>query len=180
MSKRQISFISLIKMALWAAIFFSTEALVYYIRWFVPFLNRQVANVVPPGKVPLLWFTTQICNNIILVIVGVLLIRLFNKYKKTGFFDSESLRVFDGVILSCIGLAILGAIQTIGNNFYEVHFNQWISVGAITNGLFRSFTTLLILREPQTMYFLFAIILWAIKQFVTKALVFKNENEAFV
>jgi hypothetical protein len=180
MNKRQIFSFSLIKVALWAAIFFSTEALVYYIRWFIPFLSIQVANVVPPGKMPLLWFITQICNNIIFLIVGLLLIRLFNKYKKTGFFDNESLKVFNWVIFSCIGLALLGAIQTVVNNFYEVHFNEWTSVGSIANRLFRSFTRLLILREPQTMYFLFAIILWAIKQFVTKALVFKNENEAFV
>lgn len=186
MRKWQFSSPGLIKMALWGAIFFSSEALVYYIRWFIPFLSNKTVNVavpircVPSGKMPLLWFVTQICDNIIFLIVGVLLIRLFNKYKKTGFFDNESLKVFNGVIFSCIGLALLGAIQTIVNNFYEVHFDQWTSVGSIANRLFQSFTRLLILREPQTMYFLLVIILWAVKQFVTKALIIKNENEAFV
>jgi hypothetical protein len=112
--------------------------------------------------------------------VGGLLIRLINKYNRTGFFDEESLKVLNGVILSCIGLALLGAIQTVVNNFYEVHFDQWTSLESFANRLFRAFTRLLILREPQTMYFLLAIILWAVKQFVSRALVIKSENEAIV
>ena len=123
MSKKQISTLIPVKLALWGAIFFSTEALVYY---------------------------------------------------------KGSLKVFNVVIASCIGLALLGAIQTVVNNFYEVHFTQWTSLVSVTNLAFRSFTRLLVLREPQTMYFLLAIILWAVRQFVSKALVIKNENEAFV
>ncbi|HEX9513176.1 MAG TPA: hypothetical protein VF939_21950 [Puia sp.] len=180
MSKIKSSNLILIKVVLWGVLFFSTEALVYYVRWFVPFLRDKMAYVVPVGKIPFLWFVVQICDNIIFVLVGLLLLKLFRKYQKTGFFDKGSLKVFDGVILSCIALALLGAVQTIANNFYEVHFNQWISFESIANLLLRSFTRLIILREPQTMYFLLAIILWAVKQFVTKALLIKNENEAFV
>lgn len=180
MSKKQISSLTFIKIVLWGAIFFSAEALVYYFRWFVPFLKNETTNVVPFGKMPLLWFVVQIFQNIIFLVVGGLLIRLVNKYRRTGFFDEESLKVLNGVILSCIGLALLGAIQTVANNFYEVHFDQWTSFQSFGNLLFRSFTRLLILREPQTMYFLLAIILWAVKQFVSRALVIKSENEAIV
>jgi hypothetical protein len=129
---------------------------------------------------PLLWFVIKIFENIIFLMVGGLLIRLINKYNRTGFFDEESLKVLNGVILSCIGLALLGAIQTVVNNFYEVHFDQWTSLESFANRLFRAFTRLLILREPQTMYFLLAIILWAVKKFVSRALVIKSENEAIV
>lgn len=180
MSKTQISSLIPIKVVLWGAIFFSAEALVYYVRWLIPFLNNKTANVVPLGKMPLLWFIVQIFENIIFLVVGGLLIRLVNKYRRMGFFDEGSLKVLNAVILSCIALALLGVIQTIANNFYEVHFDQWTSLESFANLAFRSFTRLLILREPQTLYFLLAIILWAVKQFVTKALVIKNENEAFV
>lgn len=94
MSKKQISTLIPVKLALWGAIFFSTEALVYYLRWFVPFLSNQAANATN--------------------------------------YSHQFLR-----------------------------------------GSFKS-------REPQTMYFLLAIILWAVRQFVSKALVIKTENEAFV
>jgi hypothetical protein len=139
-----------------------------------------MAYVVPKGQMPLLWFIVQISKNIIFLIVSLFLVRLFRTYRQTGFFDNKSLKVFDVVIISSVGLGILGAIQTISNNFYEVHFNDWTSIESIANLTFRSFTKLLIFKEPQTMYFLFAIILWSVKQFVTKALLIKNENEAFI
>jgi hypothetical protein len=180
MNKKQFSSISPVRLVLWAAIFFSAEALVYYIRWFIPFLRGKTANVVPLGNIPLLWFIIKIVENIIFLVVAGLLIRLINKYKTTGFFDEESLKVLNGVILSCIGLALLGAVQTVANNFYEVRFEQWTSLTSFAHLAFRSFTRLLILREPETMYFLLAIILWAVRQFVSKALVIKNENEAIV
>jgi hypothetical protein len=180
MSKTKTSNLILIKVVLWGAVFFSAQALVYHIRWFIPFLKDKITYVVPDGKMPFLWFVVQIFDNIIFLLVAILLIRLFSKYRKTGFFDKGSLKVFNGVIVSCIVLALLGAIQTTVNNFYEVHFNDWTSIEGVTHRLYRAFTRLLILREPQTMYFLLAIILWAVKQFVTKALIIKNENEAFV
>jgi hypothetical protein len=180
MSKTQISSLIPVKVILWGTIFFSAEGLVYNVRWFIPFLNNHTTNVVPIGKMPLLWFLVQILENIIFLVVGGLLIRLVNKFRRTGFFDEESLKVLNGVILSCIALALLGAIQTIANNFYEVHFDQWTSLESIANRALRSFTRLLVLREPQTMYFLLAIILWAIRQFVSRALVIKSENEAIV
>lgn len=180
MSKSKISVSVLIKFVLWGAIFFSALALVYHIRWFIPFLQYHVCAVVPNGQMPFIWFIVQICNNIIFLLVGFLLFRLFSRYEQTGFFDNESLKAFDGVIISCIGLALSGAIQIISNNFYEVHFSEWTSVIGVSNLLFRSFTKFFIFQEPQTMYFLLAIILWAVKQFVTKALLVKSENEAFV
>lgn len=180
MSKAKISNLTLIKIVLWGAIYFSALALVYHIRWFFPFLLNNTADVVPSDQMPFLWFIAQIIKNIIFIVVGLFLVKLFKKYQQTGFFDMESLKVFNVVIISCLGLGLLGAIQTFSNNFYEAHFNDWTSLEAIVNLVFRSFTRLLIFKEPQTLYVLLAIILWSVKQFVAKALIIKNENEAFV
>ncbi len=180
MKRPTISKAGFIKAILWGIICFSSLALVYHIRWFIPFLNDSSTHIVPEGQEPLVWFIVQICNNIIFLLVGYLLIRLFAKYQQTGFFDKESLQVLKGVIISCIALGLLGAVQNITNNFNEVHINQWTSIEGILNLSFRTFTNLLLFREPQTMYFLLAIILWVVKQFVTKALFVKTENEAFI
>lgn len=170
----------LIKMVLWSTIFFSAQALIYHIRWFIPFLNHQTTPALFTDNIPVLWFIVQICSNAIFLTVGLLLFGLFKKYQRTGFFDEQTLIVFNAVIYSCLGLALLQAIQTIANNFYEVHFQQWTSPLSIANLVLRSFTRLLIFREPQTMYFLLALILWSVKQFVAKALIVKRENESFV
>jgi len=180
MCNLKISKFILIKSVLWGTIFFSSLALMYHIRWFIPFLQNNTNGVVPDQQMPLTWFVVQICNNIIFLFVTIILFKLFTKYQQTGFFDSESLKAFDSVIISCILLALLSAVQAVSNNFYEVHFNQWTSVVSVSNLLFRSFTKLLIFQEPQTMYFLLAIILWAVKQFVSNAMIVKNENEAFI
>ena len=180
MSKSKILNLTLIKIVLWGAIYLSALALVYYIRWFIPFLLNNAANVVPSDQMPFLWFIVQIIKNIIFIVVGLFSVKLFKRYQQTGFFDMESLKIFNVVIISCIGLGLLGAIQTFSNNFYEVHFNDWTSLEAIANLMLRSFTRLLIFKEPQTLYVLLAIILWSVKQFVSKALIIKNENEAFV
>lgn len=180
MSKSKITNLTLIKIVLWGAIYFSGLALVYHIRWFIPFLLNNAANIVPGDQMPFLWFIIQISKNIIFIVVGLFLVKLFKKYQQTGFFDMESLKVFNVVIISCIGLGLLGAIQTFSNNFYEVHLQDWTSLEAIANLMLRSFTRLLIIKEPQTLYVLLAIILWSVKQFVSKALIIKNENEAFV
>ena len=176
----KISNLILIKIVLWGAIYFSALALVYHVRWFIPFLLNNAANVVPSDQMPFLWFIVQISKNIIFIVVGLFLVKLFKKYQQTGFFDMESIKVFNVVIISCIGLGLLGAIQTISNNLYEVHFNDWTSLEAIANLMLRSYTRLLIFKEPQTLYVLLAIILWSVKQFVSKALIIKYENEAFV
>ena len=55
-----------IKSILWGAILFSTIALIYHIRWFIPFLTNKTSYVVPNGQLPLIWFLVQICNNLIL------------------------------------------------------------------------------------------------------------------
>lgn len=180
MSRTKISSFIFIKAVLSGVIFFSALALVYHIRWFIPFLQNKTNFVIPNEQVSIIWYVVQICSNLIFLFVSFLLIKLFKKYQQTGFFDEESLRVFDAVIMFCIVLALLGSVLTVYNNFYEIHFNQWTSFESVSNLIFRSFTRLLIFKEPQTMYFLLAIILWAVKQFVLKALFIKKENEAFV
>lgn len=162
------------------AIAFSLLALIYHIRWFVPYLLHRTTFVVPPFEQPFIWFTVQILSNLIFLLVAFSLLKLFRGYNTSGFFDRKSLLVFDKVILSCLALGILGVTKTLGNNLAELHLNSWSSVTGITNLIFRSFTKLLIFKDPQTMYFLLATILWAVKQFVVKAIAIKNENESFV
>jgi len=178
--KNESAKLFLIKIILWGTMGFSTLALVFHIRWFIPFVINHQEFVVPTGQEPFVWFVVQICNNLIFMFVGYLLIRLFTKYKKTGFFDLESLKVFNGVILSCLALAVLGATQILVNDISEVHIDQWTSVISISNLSFRTFTKLLLIKSPQTIYFLVAIILWVVKQFTVKALQVKNENETFI
>jgi hypothetical protein len=180
LSINESSKLFLIKIILWGTMGFSTLAMVFHTRWFVAFLINRSTNVVPAGQEPFAWFIVQICNNIIFLVVGYLLIRLFNRYKKVGFFDRESINVFNGVILSCLAMAILGAVQITINDFNELHIDHWTSLISISNLSFRTFTQLLLIKSPQTMYFLVAVILWVVKQFTVKALQVKNENEAFI
>ena len=169
-----------IKAILWGIVFYSCLALVYHVRWLIPFVRNNTNSVIPNEQVSVIWYLVQIGSNIIFVIVSILLIKLFNKFKKTGFFDAQSLKVFDAIILSCLTLALFGTVLTVYNNYKEIHLNDWRTLSGGVNLFFRSFTRLLIFKEPQTMYFLLALILWVVKQFVTKALIVKNENEAFV
>ena len=180
MDKTNLSKLNLVKALLWTTITFSFMALIYHICWFISFLFNDSIYVVPANQTPSVWFITQIISNVIFLHVGYLLVRLFKRYTLTGFFDETSLKVFDGVIISCLGLASLGALQILINNFSEIHISDWNSVESAMNLLFRSFTKLLVFQSPQTMYFLLAIILWSVKQFVTRALFIKKENESFI
>lgn len=176
----KLSKLNLIKAVLWATIAFSFLGLIYHTRWFISFLINDSAYVVPTNQVPIIWFIIQIINNVIFLYVGYLLVRLFNRFKLTGFFDETSLKVIDGVILSCVFLATCGAIQVLFNNFSELHISNWKSPESSLNLFFRSFTKLFVFESPQTMYLLLAIILWSVKQFVTRALFIKKENESFI
>jgi hypothetical protein len=178
--KNESAKLFLIKIILWGTMLMSTLALIFHIRWFIPFVINQQNHFVPAGQEPFVWFVVQICNNLIFLVVGYLLIRLFTRYKKTGYFDPGSLKVFNGVILSCLALAVLGAAQIVANDFNDMHLDQWTSIVSVSNLSFRTFTQLLLIKSPQTMYFLVAIILWVVKQFTVKALQLKNENEAFI
>jgi len=181
MFKIQFSKILLIKLVLWVTIYFSGLALLYHTRWFIPFLlNRNNHAVVPGNEIPFVWFTVQISTNLIFLYVSWLLIRLFRQYQRTGYFSKGSLKVLNGIILSCLGLAALGAAKTILNNFSEVHISEWTSAVSIVNLFLRSFIRLLVINSPQTIYLLLAAILWAVKQFVTTALEVKYENESFI
>jgi len=170
----------LIKGILWGSIFYSALALLYHSRWFIFYCFTNNAYIVPHQQIPVVWFAVQICTNIVFLTVGYLLIKLFKTHQIAGFANSKSLIVFDGIIICCFGLAILGAVQTVSGNIGELHFSQWTSLSSSVNLFFRSFTRLIIFRNPQTMYFLLALILWVVKQFIVKALIVKNENEAFI
>ena len=103
----------LIALTGWATVFFSVEAIVYFTRWFIPLLTGHHSFVAPPVRIPQLWFMVKIANNGIFLWVGILLLTLYKKYRKAGYFDKPSLRILDKVILACVALAVLGFIQTI-------------------------------------------------------------------
>jgi len=163
-----------------ATVLLSFQAIIYYIRWFVPFLTSHHSYIVPPGKTAAVWFIVKIISNSIFLAVGILLLRLFWRFRISGYFGEDSLRVLDFFILSCLGLATLGIFQTICDNIRELHFNEWSSAWDITNRTYRFITHQFVLRDPQTMYILLAAILWAVRQFVEKALTVKKENESFI
>ena len=84
MVKIRFSKLTLVKVVLWVIIYFSALALIYHTRWFIPYLfnNNNHADV-PTNEVPLVWFTVQICTNIIFLYVSFLLMRLFRRYRQT-------------------------------------------------------------------------------------------------
>lgn len=163
-----------------ATILLSLQAIIYYVRWFVPFLNSHHSYIVPPGKTAIIWFVIKIITNTIFLIVGILLLKLYRQFRTSGYFGKESLRVLDFFVLSCLGLAILGLFQTICDNISDLHFNEWSSAWATANRIYRFITHQFVLRDPQTMYILLAAILWSVRQFVEKALTVKKENESFI
>jgi len=180
MATIQKSRYKILTLLLWAILIYSGMALIYHIRWFIPYLVKNQSAVVPEKQVPLIWFIVQICNNSAFIYIGWQLIRLFRKYNLTGYFDKESLKVFKTTIVLCIVLAITGAVQTVAANFNEVHFNEWNSAESIANLFFRSFTLLLVLHEPQSLFILLALMLFAVREFVIRAIYIKNENESFI
>jgi hypothetical protein len=180
MDKTKFSKIPLIKAILWGIILVSFLALIYHIRWLFPFLTDSFAHRVPTGQSPLVWFCVQILSNILFVFVGFLLIRLFNRYQINGFFDRQSLKVFDAVIISCVILAFLGLVKLAFSEFLPLPLSHYKSFwGAINLFTFLIIDTITF-REPQSMYLLMSSILWVVKQFVIKAISIKSENEAFI
>ena len=180
MGNTKFSKVTLIKSTLWGTILLSILALVYHIRWFVPFLLNSVVHRVPDGQSPIAWFAVQIFSNVIFIFVGYLLIRLFNRYQQKGYFDRDSLKVFDVMILSCICLALLGILKLTFSDFHPLPLSEYNSIWGTLNLVAFLIIDTVTIKEPQTMYFLLAIILWTVKQFVIKALFVKSENEAFV
>ena len=164
----------------WGAVLLSAEALIYYTRWFIPLLTGHHSFVAPPVNIPELWFIGKIASNAIFLWVGVLLLRLYTKYRRSGYFEKGSADILNKVIVACLALAFIGFVQTICENADALHINQWTSLWAVANSLWRFFTHLIVLREPQTMYLLLAAIVWGIKQFVSQALNVKRENELII
>jgi len=170
----------LIALVAWGTILLSTQALVYYIRWLVPLLMGRHSFVAPDTKTPQIWFFVKIATNAIFLWIGVLLQRLYRKYRKTGYFEKDSLRLLNHVIIACLSLAFLGFVKTICENADELHTGQWTSLWGISNRLLRFFTRQIVFREPVTIYLLLAAILWGIRQFIIQALNVKKENELFI
>jgi hypothetical protein len=148
------------KLILWGAICFSTIALMYNIRWFIPFLINNIAYVVPNGQSPLI-------------------IKLLRRYQQVGFFEKECIVVFQKIIMCCVVLAILGILKLGFSNYNDVQIGQLNMVSGF-NSFIRFFINILVFKEPQTMYLLIATMLWVVKQFVTKAIFVKAENEKFI
>lgn len=180
MGTPKISQLNLIKLTLWAVILLSSSAIIYHTRWMIPYILNSVDYRVPNGESPLIWFITQIGSNLIFLYVGYLLIRLFKNYQRQGYFEKDSLKVFDHVMLSCLGLALLTIIRLTFSNFYLLSLDEYISIKGILNLSVLLIIDTITFKEPQTMYILLALVMWVVKQFVTKALSLKRENEAFI
>ena len=180
MDTQKSSKINLIRLILWLVILLSSSAIIYHTRWLIPYLLNSAHHRVPTGQSPLFWFITQIGSNIIFLYVGYLLVRLFNNYQKQGYFDKHSLKVFDHVMFSSLGLALLSVIRVAFSDFYLLTLNEYNSIEGVLNLLTILILDTLTFKEPQTMYVLLAIIMWVVKQFIIKALSFKRENEAFI
>lgn len=175
-----ISKFILVKVILCGCIFYSGLALIFHVRWLIPFMQGGIAHGVPFGQIPTIWYLVQISTNIVLLISSYLLLLLFKSYTTIGFFNKNSSKIFNGLITCCILLALIAAIQIVSSNYSELHMEEWRSFESIANLILRSFTILLVLREPQTMYILLALTFWVVKQFVTRALIVKTENESFI
>lgn len=180
MIKEKASIPKALNIVLLGIIFFSALGLIFHIRWLIASLSDNTYYAIPTGQIPILWFFVQISSNIIFLYVGYLLFMLLKKYKKAGFFGNDCLKVFNAIILSCIILAALGAIQFAANNFQEIQNTKWNSVETIFNGVLRISVRFFVINNPQTMYLLLAVTLWAVKHFAIKAIEIKSENETII
>jgi hypothetical protein len=171
---------TLVKNALVGIIILSSIALIYHIRWFLPFLFNSVEHGVPDGQSPMIWFCVQILSNTIFLFAGYLLMRLYNKYQLKGYFDKYSLKVLDYLIISCILLATLGFVKLAFSNFYPLPLSEYNSIWGAFNLIMYFIIDTVSFKEPQTMFLLITVILWVIRQFVIKALFVKSENETFI
>lgn len=176
----KLSKINLIQLVLWSVILLSGSAIIYHTRWMIPYILNSVDYKVPNGQSPLIWFITQIGSNLIFLYVGHLLLRLFKNYQKQGYFEKDNLKVFDHVMFSCLGLALLTIIRLAFSDFYFLSLDEYNSIEGMINLSALLIIDTLTFKEPQTMYILLGLIMWVVKQFVTKALSFKSENEAFI
>ena len=104
----------------WVAIFLSATALIYHVRWFIPFLANKTAYVVPAGQEPFTWFLIQIGNNLVFLFAGYLLVQLFNRFRKTGFFDEKCVGVFKRIIACCLLLALMGVIKLASGSYNSI------------------------------------------------------------
>lgn len=180
MDTSKFSKLNLIKLTLWGVILLSSSAVIYHTRWLIPYVLNSVEYRVPSGQVPLIWFISQIGFNLIFLYVGYILIRLFNNYQKQGYFEKDSLIVFDHVMFSCLGLALLSVIRLAFSDFYLLSLDEYNSFEGVLNLVALLMIDTVTLQEPQTMYILLALIMWVVKQFVIKAVSFKRENEAII
>ncbi|MCR9253664.1 MAG: hypothetical protein NXI20_24825 [bacterium] len=171
---------NLIRLTLWLIIVLSGSAIIYHTRWLIPYLVNSMDNRVPTGQSPAFWFISQIGANIIFLYIGFLLLRTFSNYQKKGYFDKSSLRIFDQLMYSSLGLALLTIMRVAFSDFYLLSITDYFSIEGIVNFLAVLIIDTITFKEPQTVYILLAIIMWVMKQFMIKALSFKQENEAFI
>lgn len=141
---------------------------------------NSVVNQVPDGQSPIVWFMVQICSNLIFIYVGYALIRHFNRFHKTGFFEKSSFKVFNTIIFSCISLGILAIIKLAFSNFYPLPLEEYNSLWGTINLVTYLLIDTVTFKEPQTMYLLIGIVLWTVKQFTLKAIAIKSENEEII
>lgn len=180
----------LIKFSLYLFLVITVAVMFAHIIQFISMINNPNFKILDIGASPKAWFVTQFCTRTLFLAVGFFILRLIQQYEKTGFYTSKSLRLFDYIALACVGMAILEA-GLFSYNIYLGLQSTYISLqntiptevdqyGILLMTSIRFIFKLFIGDSPQTMYFIMALVVLAIKEFVKKALVVHLENQAFI
>lgn len=180
MQNIKLSKLDLIKIISWSIILFSISAIIYHVRWLVPYLQDSIYHKVPSGQSPLVWFLAQIGSNIIFLYVGFALLRLNFNFHNRNMHTKNGLRIFDQVIVSCLGLVLLSVIRIASSDFYTLSLDQYVGIEGIFNLVTMLIIDTLTFKESQSMYIIIVPVMWIIKQFALKAISYKQENEAFI
>jgi hypothetical protein len=187
----------IVKYCLYALSIITLLVMITHIAQFYTHLNNPEYKILDVGASVNAWFFVQFCSRTLFLVVGYLILKLIRQYELTGFYDSKSLILFNYISLACICIAILESglfsyniylglsskltslkdVVPIEGGTFCPKFDQ-ITVLCMT--MIRFVFNLFIGDSPQTMYFIMALAVLAIKQFVKKALVIHSENQAFI
>ena len=178
----------------------STVVLFYHTASFAGYLADSNTELLNVGASATAWFIVQIFTKLLFILVGYLTIKLVEQYENIGFFEAQSLVYFNYIALACICMAVLQAssfatdiylglqVQVIPENqlFQEPEPTMLEeSVLAFRSSIFMMaaihFVTKLFIGEnPQTMYFMMALVVFTIKHFVKKALLIQADNQSII
>ena len=187
-----------IKYCMYALMLVSTIVLFSHTASFAMYLAGSNTELLAIGASPMAWFIVQIFTKLLFILVGYLTIKLVEQYENIGFFEAQSLVYFNYIALACIGMAVLQASSFatdiyLGLQVQVIPESQLFqdptmleeSVLAFRSSIFMMaaihFVTKLFIGEnPQTMYFMMALVVFTIKHFVKKALLIQADNQSII